>query len=63
MKRLVPSSKPCPSGKIRYRSELNAERALAKALLDNWSGRRPWRKEQRVYRCPKCTYWHLTSRC
>lgn len=52
----------CKSGKIRYKSGLNAERALAKALLSNWAGKAPHRREQRTYECPWCGGWHLTSK-
>lgn len=43
--------------KVRYSSELNAKIALAST-----QGRRnSAREECRVYKCPHCFGWHLTS--
>jgi hypothetical protein len=44
----------CASGKIGYENATSAENALV------WL-RRKGRDEQRVYRCGRCGYWHLTS--
>lgn len=46
-----------PCRKIRYRDKLAAKIALAS------TGRKRGRAkdEQRVYRCPECRAWHLTS--
>lgn len=49
---------PCRSGKLRYRDRLGAEIALASTER----GRASSRDEKRVYRCPDCAGWHLTSR-
>lgn len=53
-------AKPC-DGKVRYRSQERALRALA-----NIQGCQPdppeWRREQRVYECPHCLLWHLPSK-
>jgi len=51
----------CPSGKRRFVDQLAAERALARAQMENWRGGKPQRREQRAYFHPTCGYWHLTS--
>lgn len=49
----------CPvTGKVRYGDRLRAERAVASALLTGHA----WRRETRVYVCPHCGMWHVTSR-
>ncbi len=40
--------------KVRFRTELDAKIALA-AVLRRDKG------EKRIYRCPRCKGWHLTS--
>lgn len=51
-------SRRCPTGKIRYRNENRAQRALGSA----WRAFRPARKlECRAYQCDRCGGWHLTS--
>lgn len=53
---LVPLSR-CPGGgKLRYSSIDDATAALA-----NIDHHNPRRREQRVYLCPFCHGWHLTS--
>lgn len=44
-------------GKVRYKTELDAERALL--LLQSRPD--PNRQECRTYQCSKCLEWHLTS--
>lgn len=52
----------CPaSGKVRFADSLDAERAVAQAILASGSGN-PRRREERAYRCPDCDGWHLTSK-
>lgn len=46
----------CESGKVRYFSFADADLALAG--IDR---SRPNRRESRVYPCPLCGGWHLTS--
>ena len=46
----------CECGKITYFSYQDAELALTGMNRDN-----PRRKECRVYACPTCGGWHLTS--
>jgi hypothetical protein len=45
--------------KIRYRDKLAAKLALARTAHKDGS-HRP-KAERRVYRCPSCRGWHLTS--
>lgn len=47
--------------KIIYHSEQGAQNALedARAALNR---PRAKRRERRVYECPSCGFWHLTSR-
>jgi hypothetical protein len=45
----------------RYPSEANAKRTLAK-IRKKHRKHVCRREEQRVYRCPICNQWHLTSR-
>lgn len=47
----------CPTGKFRYRDRIAALLALGR--IDNVD---PGRRESRVYRCPQCRGWHLTSK-
>ncbi|MCX4095308.1 hypothetical protein [Nocardia sp. alder85J] len=46
----------CITGKVQYFTAADAELALAG--IDHSD---PRRREQRVYRCPDCQGWHLTS--
>lgn len=46
--------------KIRYRDRIAALLALSNARAKDGSRRK--KLEQRVYRCPTCKGWHLTSR-
>lgn len=46
--------------KRRYRSEIDAKIALAKIQWQDKSRRE--KIETRVYKCPKCRGFHLTSR-
>lgn len=48
----------CP--KIRYRTRLDAQLALARCALGESRGNAR-RQEVRTYRCPRCGGWHLTS--
>jgi hypothetical protein len=54
-RRKTPS--PCSTGKFRYRDELSAKIALANTQRPTSSRR----EEARVYRCPSCRGYHLTS--
>lgn len=53
-------------GKMRYPSKVDAVRALSTAsrarALDDFLGVHSDRREARVYRCPICHGFHLTSR-
>lgn len=44
--------------KIRFRTELEAKIALPRSQFKQSSKR----EECRVYRCPNCHGWHMTSR-
>ena len=47
----------CETGKRRFRDEVAAMFALA----THAEGKRRDKDEERVYRCPMCRGWHLTS--
>lgn len=49
--------------KVRYRDEIGAKIALAstRAASDRKAEAGEKRRENRVYRCPKCKGYHLTS--
>lgn len=53
-----PEVKRCRTGKARFRSRLDALLALMNTGRND--SRRP-KDECRVYRCPECSGWHLTS--
>ncbi|WP_054816423.1 hypothetical protein [Nocardia arizonensis] len=46
----------CATGKVQYFAAADAELALAGIDRSD-----PRRREQRVYHCPVCEGWHLTS--
>lgn len=46
------------TGKVKWRTELDARMALAN--IDYKMRASTKNKEQRPYRCPFCEYWHLT---
>ena len=51
-------ARPCPGGKVRHHSKRDARKALRRA--SRWYRAVPgW---LRIYRCPDCDSWHLTSR-
>lgn len=52
----------CPSGKLRYASSIDAAIALANAQRARHVKGRDAVVEQRHYRCPTCSGWHLTSK-
>ncbi|GAA1593756.1 hypothetical protein GCM10009678_89940 [Actinomadura kijaniata] len=49
----------CPTGKVRFRDRIAATLALATIQRNDRPGRD--KLEARVYRCPSCGGWHLTS--
>lgn len=56
----------CPaSGKVRFRDKREALQALHHAVatrrLSEAEGQASRRQECRVYACPTCSGWHLTS--
>jgi hypothetical protein len=53
--------RPCPSGKRKYATESQARTELVGALVGANSGDGK-RHEKRVYECPACGRWHLTSK-
>jgi hypothetical protein len=59
MTRRLPMEVPCPTGKIRYRDELDAMLALGSTARRSESNRK--RRESRQYHCPICKGWHLTK--
>lgn len=52
------TSRCAKSGKVRYRTLLDAKIALA----DTHRNPKSKRDEKRYYRCPYCDGWHLTSK-
>lgn len=52
-------ARQCRTGKRRYRDRIGALIAMASARHKDGSNRGSL--EQRAYRCPFCTGWHLTS--
>lgn len=56
--RTEPKSK-CRTGKKYYACESDAKIALANCQSDR---NKSQRREQRYYKCPHCSGWHLTSR-
>ena len=54
-------SRRCPSGKRPYPTERDARVELVGAGVDRNRGR-CHRKECRVYECPLCGWFHLTSK-
>ena len=48
----------CDFGKVRYADRLEALIALADTTRPAANAKRT---EKRIYRCPKCRGWHLTS--
>lgn len=52
----------CPSGKVRYRSAIDAGIALGKARAGRAVKGRDAVVEVRHYFCPQCKGHHLTSR-
>jgi len=47
----------CSTGKVQYSKRIYALIALAQIQ----DAREPGHQEKRVYRCPICKWWHLTS--
>ena len=47
--------------KIRYRTAAGARWALWNIWWDRYARGRRRRRERRVYACPHCAGWHLTS--
>lgn len=50
----------CPTGKVKYRNEHDARVGLVGAVIGKNRGDQR-RHERRVYECPHCAGWHLTS--
>lgn len=55
------SERGCPSGKRRFATEQYARAQLVGALIAKNRGKNQ-RRETRIYQCPLCEGWHLTSR-
>lgn len=51
----------CPTGKVRYATEQYARAQLVGAIIRRNRGNAK-RQEQRVYPCPVCHGFHLTSK-
>ncbi len=51
----------CPTGKVRYATEAYARAQLVGAIMAANRGNAK-RHEQRVYPCPQCNGFHLTSK-
>lgn len=46
----------CPTGKLPYFKERQANRAITKALERGETG------QLRHYKCPHCEWWHLSKK-
>lgn len=59
-----PDEPICSSGKRPFRTEERAKGELARSVNRRArdSGYRPGKTEKRVYQCPACEWWHLTSK-
>lgn len=55
-----PAAPTCPTGKVCYRDEHEAQIELVGTVVARNRGRAR-RKEQRAYQCPYCGSWHLTK--
>jgi hypothetical protein len=55
---MTPPGRTCPTGKRRFRDSIAAKIALASTQ----QARHGRRNETRVYRCPSCAGWHLSSK-
>lgn len=57
--RVAPAGVICPKGKRGF------SRVVAEAKLSEYAGGAEWsgrgRRPVRVYECPHCAHWHLTS--
>lgn len=51
----------CPSRKLRYQTDIEAKVALASAQV-NRERKAAEKVERRIYECPLCHGWHLTSK-
>lgn len=51
----------CKTGKVRYATDRDARAELVARVMDRNRGRSQ-RQEARVYQCPKCDGFHLTSK-
>lgn len=49
----------CPSGKVPFQSQADADRVVLRSQLDRGPGYD--RPLQRSYHCPHCHHWHTTS--
>lgn len=52
----------CATGKYPFETEHDARVALCGAFVARNLGHKTNRRETRVYECPACGRWHLTSK-
>ena len=52
--------RPCPTGKTKYATEHEAQVELVGCVIGKNRGKNQ-RRERRVYLCPACSAYHLTS--
>jgi len=52
-------TRPCPSGKVRHQKKRDAEQAARVAVRLRYDPVPDW---LRIYECPACHGWHLTSK-
>lgn len=57
----APSRMLCPTGKVRFAGERSALAALQRIAADAVEAVFRARQPCRVYECPRCDGWHLTS--
>lgn len=62
-RRLLPSrTRQCATGKLRYGTETEALTALTRTREARVRTADPHPPENRIYKCPQCDGWHLTSK-
>lgn len=53
--------KRCDEGKVKYSKHAEATKAIIRWVYGDWKRGGGGRTATRVYACPYCKHWHLTS--